>query len=330
MDAAFWIARSILVGGHVGVPDIDNIKENVMKNSAEYDRRYRQQQAERIKAERAELAQLREEKKRWEEERKLIYSILQPGVNDLIDKYNDLLQHVFISEDDELNNEMIESYRVNFIKLPDVEITNEAVTNVEDTHEDDEKEASQEPLEEKEGKNEPDENTQSDDEAPDDPIENAAPDDEESDEVTEDEDENEDESSFLEMNDDIIDREVELMRYENEISERMGRGGKYDMPHRYSPERSHPRLFVSIADLDTQEKVKRSLQMGKLAEVPEEFQKILFQSDPVLRQEWEDYQQIVFGGKIQLNKRTLDGGIRLPPSASDHASSTNNVTRLAT
>lgn len=41
-----------------------------MKNSAEYDRRYRQKQAERTKAERAELAQLREEKKRWEEDRK--------------------------------------------------------------------------------------------------------------------------------------------------------------------------------------------------------------------------------------------------------------------
>ena len=27
VSAAFWIARSILVGGHVGVPDIDNIKE---------------------------------------------------------------------------------------------------------------------------------------------------------------------------------------------------------------------------------------------------------------------------------------------------------------
>ena len=26
-DGAFWIARSILVGGHVGVPDIYNIKE---------------------------------------------------------------------------------------------------------------------------------------------------------------------------------------------------------------------------------------------------------------------------------------------------------------
>ena len=261
-----------------------------MTNRAENDRRYR----ERIKEERKQFAQLQKEKREWEVEKKMIYTTLQTGVNDLIDKYNDTLKYVF-DEEDEIDRGMIESLSVAFIQLPDIEITNEAVTNVEDTHGDDEKDAPQEPIEEKEDKNDPDENAQSDDEAPDDPIENAAPDDEEPDEVPEDEDE--DESSFLEMNDDIIDREVELMRYENEISERMGGGGKYDMPHRYSPERSHSRLFVSIADLDTQEKVKRSLQMGELADMSEAFQKTLFQSDPVLRQEWEDYQEIVLGGR---------------------------------
>ena len=270
-----------------------------MATRTERNRRYQ----EKLKGEREELAQLREEKKRWEEDRKRLYSILQPGVNDLIDKYNDLLQHVFNSEDDELNNEMIESYRVNFIKLPDIEITDEAVANVEDTHEDDE-ETSQEPLEEKEDENEPDENTQSDDEVPDDPIENAAPDDEESNEVTEDEDYDEDYDvrqevasnkhipphilAQLAMDEDWND--------EDEISERMGRGEKYDMLHRYSPERSHPRLFVSFDDLDTQEKIKRALQMGELANMSEAFQKTLFQSDPVLRQEWEDYQEVVLGG----------------------------------
>jgi hypothetical protein len=67
-------------------------------------------------------------------------------------------------------------------------------------------------------------------------------------------------------------------------------------PPRMSPPVSPPqRRFISIADLDTQEKVKRSLQMGELADMSEEFQKILFQSDPVLRQEWEDYQEIVLG-----------------------------------
>ena len=269
------------------------IQGDEMANRAENDRRYR----ERIKEERKQFAQLQKEKREWEAEKKMIYTTLQTGVNDLIDKYNDTLKYVF-DEEDEIDRGMIESLSVAFIQLPDIEVTNEAVTNVEDTNEDNEEEAPQEPLEEKEDKNEPDKNAQSDDEAPDDPIETAAPDDEESDEVIEDEDEDEDEdeSSFLEMNDDIIDREVELMRYENEISERMGRGGKYDMPHRYSPERSHPRLFVSIADLDTQEKVKRALQMGELADMSEAFQKTLFQSDPVLRQEWEDYQEVVLGG----------------------------------
>ena len=302
-----------------------------MATRTERNRRYQ----EKLKAEREELMQLREEKKRWEEERKMIYTTLQTGVNDLIDKYNDTLKYVF-DEEDEIDRGMIESLSVAFIQLPDIEITNEAVTNVEDIHGDDEKEASQEPLEEKEGKNEPDENTQSDDEAPDDPIENAAPDDEELNEATEAEDEDYKVREAVAKNPSISPNRLaqlamdEEWNDEDEISERMGWDERYNLPYRYPPDRSHPRLFVSIADLDTQEKVKRSLRMGELADMSEEFQKILFQSDPVLRQEWEDYQQIVFGGKIQLNKRTLDGGIRLPPSASDHASSTDNVTRLAT
>jgi hypothetical protein len=54
--------------------------------------------------------------------------------------------------------------------------------------------------------------------------------------------------------------------------------------------------------------------MGELADMSEEFQKILFQSDPVLRQEWEDYQEIVLGrGR----------------AAATHTPTAPNVTRLA-
>ena len=204
-----------------------------MANRAENDRRYR----ERIKAERKQFAQLQKEKREWEAEKKMIYTILQTGVNDLIDKHNDTLKYVF-DEEDEIDRDMIESLSVAFIQLPDIEITNEAVTNVEDTQGDDEKETSQEPLEEKEGKNEPDENTQSDDEAPDDPIENAAPDDEESDGVTEDEDYDEDYDIRQEVAGnkhippDILARlgMDEDWNDEDEINERMGRGGSMTCP----------------------------------------------------------------------------------------------------
>ena len=90
-----------------------------MATRTERNRRYQ----EKLKAEREELMQLREEKKRWEEERKMIYTTLQTGVNDLIDKYNDTLKYVF-DEEDEIDRGMIESLSVAFIQLPDIEITN--------------------------------------------------------------------------------------------------------------------------------------------------------------------------------------------------------------
>ena len=72
-------------------------------------------------------------------------------------------------------------------------------------------------------------------------------------------------------------------------------GDKKDPPRLSSSAAPQLRLFISFDDLDTQEKVKRSLQMGELADMSEAFQKTLFQGDPVLRQEWEDYQEIVLG-----------------------------------
>ena len=92
------------------------------------------------------------------------------------------------------------------------------------------------------------------------------------------------------------------------------RVGEKDPP-RLSPPISPPqRRFVSIADLDTQEKVKRALRMGELADMSEAFQKTLFQSDPVLRQEWEDYQEIVLGRGSAV---------------ATHTPTAPNVTRLA-
>ena len=121
-----------------------------MSNRAESDRRYQ----EKLKAEREELASLQKEKSEWEAEKRMVYTTLQTGVNDLIDKYNDLLKYVF-DEEDEIDQDMIESLSVTFIQLPDIEITNEAVTNVEDTHGDGDEEASQKTIEEKDAKNEP-------------------------------------------------------------------------------------------------------------------------------------------------------------------------------
>ncbi|MCL4448893.1 MAG: hypothetical protein M1483_08560 [Actinobacteria bacterium] len=244
-----------------------------MSDRKESDRRYR----ESVKVVKEELAHLQEEKSEWEAEKKLIYTTLQPGVNDLIDKYNELLKYVFVSGDDEINNDMIKSYRVNFIKLPDIEITDEAVANIGDTHKDEDAKVSQK--------------TNDDEATPNETIEHPLP------------DEAPDEDDLEMVNDEIISSVDGLDDLdEDERNERMRHSGHYDMPNRYSPERPHVRPFVSFVDLDTkEEQIKRCLQMGHLAEVPEQFQKAVFQADPTLEQEWEDYQQTIFGGKLNLH-----------------------------
>ncbi|MCL4448894.1 MAG: hypothetical protein M1483_08565 [Actinobacteria bacterium] len=316
-----------------------------MSDRRERNRRYQ----EKLKAGRAELVRLREEKSEWEAEKKMIYTTLQPGVNDLIDKHNDLLKYVFVSGDDVMDNDMIESYRVNFIKLPDIEITDEAVANVEanpnETIEHD-------PIEC--GVTRVDHNHASHVEARTRIClagqrlarQGIMPSHRKVgailrglgvrsvgvhtwqaflDEIGERWGEVAMTREFWEeMADALIEEGAELATRGvetgvhsllvaanpsappevlaelagDEDDERMRRSGEVAMPNRYPPERSHVRPFVSFDDLDTQEQIKRSFQMGRLGNVSEEWVKPLFRDDPTLEQEWEDYQQTIFGGKI--------------------------------